>query len=962
MINSLETLLNEYFKDRIIKPKLEKFSDNDKVILNLFPESEEKKSKWEIDISVKLLAAAMASNDDKNIDINVFIEEVAKKAMHNFGIKTKEDELVFWDKRIIINGETKKINFPEYLLDNDIIFIEGESKSGKTVIAKQICNQEIYSTKKFWLDFNGGVANFSEMLVDLLTTTEDESIIIVLDNLECCGVNLATKIYSFFASLVKAIVRADHSEGINLIVIQNKNAKVSNDALDHNTLRWSKDKTMKEVKDISIKAQSDNDMLLITNANGIKNKINFKIRTAEEKRILFKIALISSYGAEVSIKKEECAKVREIIKDIREGIKLFNNKKVTFYDARTSCLLMTHIKNNYCELGFDVAFNGKDFDIVSKDIIDEYIRDVNLSLNDAAAILANNAYLYSNEDEKNNAIRDYVELIQMARTSVEKMIEKVESADGICKQFFGNHLGAILFAAEALSSYANDDWRALNSWRKLADYVRDVYYIEGQRLPEIRVGKESMEKTFNDFYAGENVNSIRNQIILHNEILDRNNTPLDINQVLEDDLIDDKILSYWLSPYQFKNSNVDDINRFFNTYILALLFEFEVTAPTSEYDNERVEKLFKKIELNIINEENENSAYFYPARIPWVSARMLLALNLYPKNRNSGIRNIISRYKVKLCNWLKKCSSTFTIKDKTYRFWAPGTGTWNGVLETTMMCTFALKNNTVNDLHYVEEGLNFINHQESNWYTPQTIADGIWACETIWQSQNLNNKTFILEQVSRLKKQLDTLFGGNLELTNSEVKDDKSLGDSHIAKTLISLVLDLLQRKVNFENIFADHRNIIDMSSKTKVFISFLTSTGQHAAEKIYDHIKSNNNYLPYIYTKDMKAGNWPKQLKNAIVQSDYYILIISKDVFKSINVLNEVKEMLNSNAPILPVLVDSIDYIEELEKIDKNVFGLSYYNKLLDILNSEQTNRVNFDSNKPEYAIQSIMHYCRKE
>ena len=301
--------------------------------------------------------------------------------------------------------------------------------------------------------------------------------------------------------------------------------------------------------------------------------------------------------------------------------------------------------------------------------------------------------------------------------------ENVQSPPEIWKLDFSNGHDAIILDF-MMSLYASQNWDTLKAWIKLHNHVKKTFYIDGQEI-YICHGREQDDNTIHDFkaeFSKPPKNCINNQIKLQDEVLcqcsDEPYTELpesDVENILsyEDS---EGLFGFYLSPIQKEQENKNttdkiDIDKFYRTYILALLFEFEVMAPEEQRDIVRVEKLWNKIKINCSKSDEFNCRYFYPARVPWVTARMALAMSAcLQKFGNHDIADEIASFSQDVGEYLVKSSIKFVKDGKTYRFWSSGTGLWNSTLETTIICAFALKEFAYSKFpNIVEEGINFIN-------------------------------------------------------------------------------------------------------------------------------------------------------------------------------------------------------------------------------------------------------------
>ncbi|MFI5387023.1 MAG: hypothetical protein ACHQ50_12990 [Fimbriimonadales bacterium] len=117
-----------------------------------------------------------------------------------------------------------------------------------------------------------------------------------------------------------------------------------------------------------------------------------------------------------------------------------------------------------------------------------------------------------------------------------------------------------------------------------------------------------------------------------------------------------------------------DMDLFRRTWTVGLLLSLEGEAP--DPDPERLGRLRKSAARAMATDGS-----FYPRRVPWVTARVVLGL--------AGVGDTVDTSDTveKACEWLLRA------RDKgpyDLGVWASGTGTWNSTVETTAMCLSAL--------------------------------------------------------------------------------------------------------------------------------------------------------------------------------------------------------------------------------------------------------------------------------
>ena len=902
LISKIANALKSY-KNNIIVPQIKK-DDFGKYLISLFDDE-----RFSIELTVSILDQIYINEsiDTRNL-LKLTLFEILKN--NNIVINSNTDSPIFisdkannaaWGNEIIDKFKTLHRN----------ILVRGEKRSGKTSLVKYFRSQNKLN-KYLWLDFNCCAYNFLDVLLDLINIEyKNDSWIIILDNLECCGYELSEKIVSLFVDLVKLLNK--NNRRFKLIIIQDNNYKIEwflpknktkiIDVSRKTTIedfcgKTSDKEEVDELEFISIIRQKNSEELF----KEIWNKLN-----SNQQLLLYRLLNLSFLEIKPTLSNEEALIIKSIIKDNHlSGIKLYYNSRVQLYDKKCSGLFLKYISER-------CGITTKNTD--KENILKEYLLRNELTYTETNNIL-HNYYFETIPTE------DYSFLIDLAKKMIKDIENSViERADNL---LFENHLGAIVFAAEALSDYAKaeDDWNALHSWCIIKKYIYNTYYLGGQKLPEVFIDKSShteiFEGTYLDFIKNNsNENSIENQINLQNELLEKYNS--EFPEITE---LEDSLFCYYLSKYQ-KGEKAINIDRFFKTYILSLIFEFEVTAPQKFIDKEIIQKLFNMICLNV--EHNGDSVFFYPARVPWVSARMLLALERYDFN-------IIPYDQVGFCNelkeglskWLRECSIKFNYNSKSYRIWVAGTGKWNSVLETTMMCTFALRNYS-EDTQTVSEGINYIEAQKEHWFNNNNYADGIWAYQSIFMAKTPNND---MERISEIKEYLNPLKEYMDISTNK--KNDRSLGETHISKTLISLINGFsLSIKRNIIKSIEKRDYVNTNNKKYKIGVTFTGKTRssivEPVCEKLIERFGFEERELFYDawHTEEIAGIHADNILKEIYSDNCECIVVFLSDDYKTKHWTNNVeweaiKTMINTEEErrILLLNVDSVN-IDTIEGLD---------------------------------------------
>jgi len=109
--------------------------------------------------------------------------------------------------------------------------------------------------------------------------------------------------------------------------------------------------------------------------------------------------------------------------------------------------------------------------------------------------------------------------------------------------------------------------------------------------------------------------------------------------------------------------------------------------------------------------------FFYPARVPWCTARVLMGLARCGRSVSN------SRAVQRACDWLLRSANEGGPQEAG--IWQGGTGSWNTALETTAMCVLALVASGIdrNDTRLIA-AFRYITSQKPFWIAPRREMDG----------------------------------------------------------------------------------------------------------------------------------------------------------------------------------------------------------------------------------------------
>jgi hypothetical protein len=159
-----------------------------------------------------------------------------------------------------------------------------------------------------------------------------------------------------------------------------------------------------------------------------------------------------------------------------------------------------------------------------------------------------------------------------------------------------------------------------------------------------------------------------------------------------------------------------DLDRTHLTWCVGLLLGFEGVAVAR--DSGRLAVLLRSTAGAQLP-----SGAFYPERIPWITARVILGLTAAGETIRS------SQTVRAACNWLRT-----SVPDGPVNLgvWESGTGRWNTALMTTAMCLQALlKAGIPTDDPTVQLAASYVEDNRSLWSAPGLEIDAALAIETL---------------------------------------------------------------------------------------------------------------------------------------------------------------------------------------------------------------------------------------
>jgi transcriptional regulator with XRE-family HTH domain len=244
---------------------------------------------------------------------------------------------------------------------------------------------------------------------------------------------------------------------------------------------------------------------------------------------------------------------------------------------------------------------------------------------------------------------------------------------------WGNNLGASVFAGIALARLNHD-----KDWLSIATALRDRWRYDDphQRDPEPVEGPTSDLGDFSEI-AGQ--------------------------MLLEDRAYGDEGHPSGMVAADFQPEKA------YRNWALGLLLCLEGTAPLRYRDSGRINRLLAMAERSV-----ERDGSFYPTRVPWVTARIVIGMCHASSDPWSD--PTVAR----ACDWLLSL-----VQPRPW--WRGGTGTWNGDEATTAMCITALISGGAGERgqEAIDNALAWLVSREPAWMSPDREIDLAQVLETL---------------------------------------------------------------------------------------------------------------------------------------------------------------------------------------------------------------------------------------
>lgn len=374
----------------------------------------------------------------------------------------------------------------------------------------------------------------------------------------------------------------------------------------------------------------------------------------------------------------------------------------------------------------------------------------------------------------------------------------------------------------------------------------------------------------------------------------------------------------------------EKINEYVNKYSLEKAAEIDVDLMHENWasglvldaeEASNIREREKLIELaKCVENRAEPGGYFYPARVPWVTARVLIGLG------RCG-RNIHNSDKAKrAADWLIRSRDDGGGREDVG--WAPGTGTWNNKVEVTAMCISALREVGVpTDNQALRNAMEWLWRQKKEWTEIGRELDGSVAIEA-YLSMNGNWRD-IIDQIKWLSA---WAIGQSVWMYATESADktmEQSCRAAQIAAFLIramwSIIRNDLAVLLSALGLQSDHEHInisnvnkdlnLESNIDYDVAISFAGEDRAYV-QKVVNCLKKSG--VRVFYDKDKEVDLWGKNLYEYLdliyrIKAKYCVIFLSEDYRKKAWTSHErqsaqVHAFFSKQEYILPVRLDDTE------------------------------------------------------
>jgi len=422
---------------------------------------------------------------------------------------------------------------------------------------------------------------------------------------------------------------------------------------------------------------------------------------------------------------------------------------------------------------------------------------------------------------------------------------------------FGDNLASAVFAGSAMARVGND------GWRRTAQYIEGRWALSANgELPTVAGSPPTERRDF--------------------EMIQQ--------RMREEDARRGREASGSLTADNL------DLDRFHRTWALGLLLCFEGAKPVPDMLRLRMLK-------GIAEKDQAPSGAFYPERVPWCTARVVLGLA-------AGGESIRSHAALnRACEWLK---TPFPDGPCRAGVWESGTGTWNSTMLATAMCTTALARAGVQiDDPAIASGVAFLLSKRGEWTAPGAEIDGAFAMEAH-------------QVVKRNWRAIDRELAQLLAWSRERVRGWKGISDNgmlttessqipFIAASMIGIVWDTVRAELP---VLLEGLSVVESEMDIQRTASAAEGRLLYAIE---DAISELRQHLSRGIAERREFTAQRDGIQYERVESELATLERRSNLLRDIEVKR--RQLIDGHSPVKPE-GDWAELLEALDSIGKECFG----------------------------------------
>lgn len=302
-----------------------------------------------------------------------------------------------------------------------------------------------------------------------------------------------------------------------------------------------------------------------------------------------------------------------------------------------------------------------------------------------------------------------------------------------------------------------------------------------------------------------------------------------------------------------------DCNMAHKNWVLGLTVGLKKELMAAGY-----EELYAKAVNELFNAQ-DSDGFWYPRRVPWVTARIIIGLS------QAGFRVNNNQHMKKAVNYLFE-------ELGNYSFWEAHTGGWNTIYETSSLCLEAIfksgyecRNN-----HTILKVTNYLLQNKNEWMARNNEIDGsATACSLL---KIVGIKKDLFKYITDLCERC--IFESVRRNESLDFNQLQSCNTTQIASYTIELCWYILERDLpslleQFIKRSCYKEEFKDMTDKAKkIFISYSEDCDSHIKriKKISDRLKAEG-YTVYFYA-DAPLGTNNIDFMQNIENCDVIIII----------------------------------------------------------------------------------------